>query len=297
MATYTFDKLRSEYARLWRDMTVKPSKLKLADAVANKIIASKSRYLYIQNYTGVPWYVVGIIHAMECGLKFTGHLHNGDPLTARTVQVPDGRPLKGNPPFTWAESAIDALTMKNLHRVKDWTVERIAYVLETYNGFGYRNRGKENAYLWSYSNHYTSGKYIRDHVWSDSAISTQCGGMVLLKRLMALDSTIRLGATEKPVQPFPPPPDIPAPEPPTPAPAPVPAPTPAPEKKGWFKRTLEWIFGGGLGALGLTGLFNGIWTALDDPIVAAIVVGSFVGLFVLVYFTAVLPWLRRRKAR
>jgi len=172
----------------------------------------------------VPWFVVGVIHAMECGLSFAGHLHNGDPLTARTRQVPKGRPAAGEPPFGWEESALDALTMPphGLHRIAAWPIERIAYELEKYNGFGYRrfHPGVKSPYLWSYSNHYTAGKYVADGQWSSSAVSSQCGAMVLLERLAALDASVaaRIGGAEppKPVPkpaPIPPPPDIPKPEP------------------------------------------------------------------------------------
>jgi len=34
---------------------------------------------------------------MECGLDFTRHLHNGDPLIARTVRAPAGRLVDGRP--------------------------------------------------------------------------------------------------------------------------------------------------------------------------------------------------------
>src|SRR5262249_30065710 len=37
--------------------------------------------------------------------------------------------------------------------------------------------------LWSFSNHYTSGKYVADGTWSDTAKSNQCGAAVLLRRM------------------------------------------------------------------------------------------------------------------
>jgi peptidoglycan hydrolase-like protein with peptidoglycan-binding domain len=41
----------------------------------------------------------------------------------------------------------------------------------------------KSPYLWSFSNHYTKGKYVGDGRWSETAVSQQCGAMVLLKRL------------------------------------------------------------------------------------------------------------------
>jgi lysozyme family protein len=73
--------------------------------------------------------VVAVIHQMECSGDFTKHLHNGDTLKARTVQVPTGRPLTGKPPFTWEQSATDALTMLGINKWQDWTIAGICNLL------------------------------------------------------------------------------------------------------------------------------------------------------------------------
>lgn len=182
-----FASLRAEYADLWRLMSVIRTKIPAADGICQKIVQNRSRYEGVQRATGVPWYVVAVIHSMESGLNFNRHLHNGDPLTARTKQVPKGRPLTGNPPFTWEESAADALTLDGFPSNTDWSVEKIAYLLESFNGWGYRmyHSTVKSPYLWSFSNHYWYGKYVADGKWSDTAVSEQCGAMVLLKRLEA----------------------------------------------------------------------------------------------------------------
>jgi hypothetical protein len=97
--------------------------------------------------------------------------------------VPAGRPPTGNPPFTWEQSAEDALTMHNLGA--NWTVGGTLYQLERYNGFGYRLYHPQvlSPYLWGFSNHYSAGKYVADGTWSDTAVSNQCGAAVLLRRL------------------------------------------------------------------------------------------------------------------
>ncbi|MFG1389094.1 hypothetical protein [Xanthobacter versatilis] len=190
MPATTYSSLQPEYARLIATMVIRPEKLAAADSVAHKIVARRARYEAVSKITRVPWQVIGVIHAMECGLDFGAHLHNGDPLTARTVQVPKGRPVAGSPPFAWEDSAIDALRYDGLDKVTDWSPEHTAYVLEGYNGWGVRKYHPEvlSAYLWSYSNHYTRGKYVRDGVWDPNAVSGQCGAMVLLSRVRALSA-------------------------------------------------------------------------------------------------------------
>jgi hypothetical protein len=125
---------------------------------------------------------------LESSLNFTRHLHNGDPLANRTVRVPGGRPRTGTPPFTWEESAIDAISMKKLGARTDWSLAGTLFQLEAYNGWGYRRFHPHvlSPYLWSFSNHYISGKYVADGRWSESAVSQQCGAAVLLRRMAEL---------------------------------------------------------------------------------------------------------------
>jgi lysozyme family protein len=179
-----FSDLKDEYTALWAEMALRKAKLPEINAIVNKIVANKARYVAVQDSTSVPWYVIAAIHSLEASSRFSRHLHNGDPLTAKTVHVPAGRP-PGNPPFTWEESAADALAYDGITGNTDWSIERIAYIFENFNGWGYRRFHPEvkSPYLWSYSNHYTRGKYVADNQWSPTAISQQCGAMVIIRRL------------------------------------------------------------------------------------------------------------------
>jgi lysozyme family protein len=197
-----FEPLKDEYTRLWESMVVRSSFKSALDTSARKILAGKQRYSEVSELTGVPWFVIGLIHQMEAGCKWGCHLHNGDPLSARTRRVPARRPAVGNAPFTWEASACDALMMKNMQSIKEWSIERIAYELERYNGWGYRKYHKAvlSPYLWSGTTHYARGKYVADSKWSSTAVSGQTGALPLLKSLMALDPSITLGALPEEVK-------------------------------------------------------------------------------------------------
>jgi lysozyme family protein len=123
---------------------------------------------------------------MESGFNFGRHLHNGDLLAHRTTRVPAGRPPVevADPPFAWTTSAIDALSFMNLHKVTEWTLPRILYELERYNGFGYRFRGLATPYLWSFSDRCGRGRFIKDGVFDPDAESKQSGAATLLKRMI-----------------------------------------------------------------------------------------------------------------
>lgn len=179
--------LAGEYRQRFATASIRPERAGEVARLAKRLAepGRTKRYREVAGRVGAPWQVVGILHALEANLDFGRHLHNGDPLSARTVHVPKGRPLIGTPPFAWEDSAVDALTLAGLDVWDDWSVAGVAYVLERYNGFGCRRRTPPvpSPYLWSFTTAYTSGKYVADHVWSDTAVSKQCGGMALLRAL------------------------------------------------------------------------------------------------------------------
>jgi len=170
MPNYTFSALKGNYSELWGDMEIDAHKQSLIDARADVIIAHKAQYEDLQNKTCVPWYVIGLIHYRESNNNFNTHLHNGDPLSARTVHEPIGYPRTGSPPFTFEYSAIDAIKKQGYDKVKDWSIERIAYTFESMNGFGYRLHHVNSPYLWAASNQYSKGKYIKDGVYDSATV-------------------------------------------------------------------------------------------------------------------------------
>jgi lysozyme family protein len=176
---------RRRYELLYESCLCRPKRKAEVNRLVRRISTNRKRYEKVGKAVGVPWYVVGIIHSLEASGDFTRHLHNGDPLKARTVHVPAGRPKTGKPPFTWEQSAIDALRGRGLGAWKDWSVPGTLYQLEAFNGFGYRDHHPTvpSPYLWSFSNHYTRGKYVADGRFSPTAVSQQVGAALLLKRL------------------------------------------------------------------------------------------------------------------
>jgi lysozyme family protein len=179
-----FASLREEYGRLYRKLATRPERQNTVDWHLALIRKSKSRYQKVGEQTGVPWYFIAVTHGLESSFNFRAHLHNGDfPLTARTRQVPAGRPSQWLPPSDWESSARDALRLLGYIGQKDWSLERTLYRLEAYNGFGYRGLGVPTPYLWSFSNNYDRGKYVADGKFSYTAKSQQCGAAVMLKLL------------------------------------------------------------------------------------------------------------------
>lgn len=192
--------LSPDFAALWATMEINPIQSGNVKSVAQQIVKGMARYQAVTaaiNTAGgnIIWQFIGLVHYMECTLSWNHHLYNGDPLTARTVRYPPGRPIKGTPPFTWEFSTQSALTDEGLAGKKDWSIPGTLATLERYNGLGYRKLGIYSPYLWSMTNHYTSGKYIEvlkdpenkalgyKSVFNAKIVSNQMGAAALLKYL------------------------------------------------------------------------------------------------------------------
>ncbi len=197
--------LQLQYQRLFDSCIITAAKYNEIDGYINSILNGRRRYEAVAAKLNIPWYFIGLAHCMESNCKFDRHLHNGDPLNARTIQVPKNRPANGTPPFTWEISAEDALRYKELDLWTDWSIAGMLYKLEAYNGYGYRflkapNIPINSPYLWSYSNQYVKGKFTSDGNYSSTAISKQCGVAVMLRRMFERQlATTSSSATNDPL--------------------------------------------------------------------------------------------------
>lgn len=182
-----FEDIADNYRKLFETCVIKDEKRSEVMWYVSKITDSSRRKSYeaVAEETCVPWYFTAIIHGMECSFDMTSHLHNGDPLKAKTRQVPAGRPNPWLPPSDWVSSATDALRYDKLNEKPDWDLAHMLYRWEAYNGWRSRVLYKINTpYLWSFSNQYTKGKFVADNVWDGNAVSKQCGAGVMLKGLV-----------------------------------------------------------------------------------------------------------------
>jgi lysozyme family protein len=64
-------------------------------------------------------------------------------------------------------------------------------VLEQYNGLGYAAHGVPSPYVWSGTDQYHSGKYVRDGVYDPHVVDAQLGCAGLLLAMIAIDPSIK----------------------------------------------------------------------------------------------------------
>lgn len=192
-----FDQYKDIYAANWAALRVRPEREAHAERTAKSLLAGKERYKTVETRTDVPWWFVGLCHYRESNFNFGTYLGNGQSLGRKTTIVPIGRgPFFGNTAFE--DGAVDALTLQGFVNAADWSIERTAYRLEGFNGYGYHSHGVNSPYLYGGSTLYgppeaKAGKYVADHNFDPNFVDTQLGTLVVLKALCRLDTSIKFG--------------------------------------------------------------------------------------------------------
>lgn len=156
--------------------------------VVPKIVKNKERYRLVAEEIGIPLAMVPLIHCQESGSDlgvFKAYLGNGQPINKVTTIVPKGR----GPWKTWEEGAIDALTYDGLNKIglENWSLERMLFELEGFNGYGYRGKGVNSPYIWNFTNLYSKGRYVADGKYDPNAVSKNIGCFALYKLLVDAD--------------------------------------------------------------------------------------------------------------
>lgn len=184
MAAWTVANTRDGYTAQIARAEVRPSWAGKFERAASYIMQHRAKYEEVERMMDIPWQLVGALHWREASGSFAGVLHNGDKIIGtgrKTYRVPKGR----GPFATWAEAAADAIRIKQKQRPPAWDLEGVAWFMETFNGMGYKNKGRISPYLWSGTTLYDRGKYVSDGVYSSTTVDQQIGLMPLYQLLLA----------------------------------------------------------------------------------------------------------------
>lgn len=182
----TFAATQAGYTAMWAKAQIAPAHVAAAKALAARIIANKAVYQEIEAQTGVPWFMIGVIHLRESSLDLTTYLGNGDPLSRKTTDVPAGR----GPFATFVLGAIDALVYQGYTTIKGWTGPHVLYACEEFNGWGYVKHNENSPYLWGWTTLQQAGKYTRDGVFDPNVMDTQPGCVAVLKAICMVDASV-----------------------------------------------------------------------------------------------------------
>lgn len=187
--------LKAANAHRWSLMHVHAELGPVLDKVVERLIQreAKTHYEMVATATGVPWFVIAIIHEREASQSWRANLAQGDPWNNVSIHVPRGR----GPFASWNAAAVDALKNCAPHAAKwnDWSIGGLLTLLEEYNGLGYAMRGVPSPYVWASTDQYKAGKYIADGHFDPSAVDHQLGCAALLARMRIADHNIVLGGS------------------------------------------------------------------------------------------------------
>ena len=186
-------KLIAENSARWSKAKIKPASADMFNRVARRLYLQKTRYQNITKSTGVPWWVIAVIHEREAGGDWTKSISQGDPWNRVSIHVPVGR----GPFASFEAAAFDALANCAPHAAawKDWSAGGTMTLLEQYNGLGYANKGIPSPYIWAGTDQYVKGKYISDGIFDPNRVDQQLGCAGLILSMMQLDQSIPLSKT------------------------------------------------------------------------------------------------------
>ncbi len=183
--------LGEKNAERWQHMTINHTSLPLFSHIAENLCtnSAKSRYETVANKTGVPWFIIAVIHEREASQSWAANLAQGDPWNAVSTHVP-----RHQGPFTsWEQAAINALERSPPYAAhnSDWSAAGSLTLLEQYNGLGYAARGISSPYLWAGTNQYHQGKYIADGHFDPQAVDHQLGCAGLIAAMALIDHSVK----------------------------------------------------------------------------------------------------------
>ena len=171
------------YQKLWDDWNHASGTFgQEAEKLADKILASLTRYEDIVKGTGVPVEWVYLAHAMEASCDFTKQIFNGAKFDK---PVAAGASIYG-PWTSWEDSVRDAISYGKLSLIKNWNFETLFGELEEWNGWGYAYKGKNSPYICSgLESGQGVGKFVADGKYDPNAVSQQPGAMLILHMFRA----------------------------------------------------------------------------------------------------------------
>lgn len=174
------------YKEAYAEMVYDVGYEKIVEKAADLVLEGFARYAQVSAQTTIPWWWIGCIHHVEATCSFAGVLHNGELIIGtgkKTSLVPAGRgPFK-----SWEDAAIDALFIKGLNHITDWSAGSALRVAESWNGNGYRrfHPSENTPYLWAQTTiNDGAGKYTTDGSFDPNADThNQTGFAAIMKEL------------------------------------------------------------------------------------------------------------------
>lgn len=145
---------------IWAAMQIDPARRPAIEKIARRIVSGRAQYDVISRASHVPWFVVGIIHALDGELRWNAE---------------------------WEATAAANRFKARLPRSRWNSIEDIASALEEWDGLGYRQRGVHSPYLWGWTTAHIAGRIVGDGVFLPGAEAEAPGAMAVLRAMVEID--------------------------------------------------------------------------------------------------------------
>ena len=147
----------------------------------------KSRYEAVAAQVDLPAELIAALHFRESSGNFNTYLHQGDPLGKPAVNHPRNIPVF----HRWEDAAVHALSTQHKSNIQDdlditedtQDLAALGTYAEYYNGLGYHKKGRVSPYVYSGTDQYSKGKYVRDGVFDSNAVDQQLGVLAMVQVL------------------------------------------------------------------------------------------------------------------
>ena len=136
--------------KLWNAATIAKEAAGRAQTQVDGILLHRDKYEQVEKNTGVPWFLVGVIHWLVSGQSFQLTLNS-------RALAPSGN-------FDWVKSASDLFIARGWNSIarNKWTVHRTLDLIERFTSLTFRDAGENSPLLWGGTGHYagTANKQI-----------------------------------------------------------------------------------------------------------------------------------------
>lgn len=172
----------------WHGATINPKNRIACDVAVAMYQRNQYRYEEIAAMKPgtVPPQVLFCLHLRESDCNFKCSPAQGDSLQRRSTHVPRGRIPDKEPPYTFEQAAYDSYFNVDRLDLKNWkNIKGTLDACTGFNGWGPEYKGIPSSYVWGATSVQRPGKYIRDGVWSSTAVDSQLGVAAILKAMQA----------------------------------------------------------------------------------------------------------------
>jgi lysozyme family protein len=159
-----------DYSQVYSRLQLAPEKISQTDNLIGQITTNKGRYQRVEANTGIPWWLVGVIHA-------SAHSNQVDPNQVSFDTDLDGQPIEGE----WEQKISETLLpiANNWRSLPSNNPSTTLQKIDQFNG-----NQEQDPRVWAGTDQYSRGDYDEKGGWQSNDVAQGVGGVALYKRMV-----------------------------------------------------------------------------------------------------------------